>query len=113
MVERGSQARFTAQAFTDRQIASETLRKKFKGDGTAQAGIFRAIDDAHSAATEWAEDTIVGDELSRQRQALQGARPNAGGRSRSSHVRRYVSDLNVQRKVKSTQDSLSWTAPLK
>jgi len=90
MVERGSQAGFTAQALTDCQIASEILRKKFKGDGTAQAGIFRAIDDAHSAAAEWAEDTIVGHELGRQGQALRGAKPNAGGRSRSSHVRRFA-----------------------
>src|SRR5256884_4947861 len=54
------------RSFTDQQIASEILRKKFKGDGAAQAGIFRAIDDAHSAAAEWAEDTIVGHELGRQ-----------------------------------------------
>src|SRR2546429_9244901 len=78
------------RSFTDQQIASEILRKKFKGDGAAQAGIFRAIDDAHSAAAEWAEDTIVGHELGRQGQALLGARPNAGSRSRSSQVRRFA-----------------------
>ena len=56
------------------------------GQVTGQA----AGDDEPGTIAEWAEDTIVGHELGRQGQALLGARPNAGSRSRSSQVRRFA-----------------------
>ncbi len=61
MVEGGSGAGLTAKAFKGLGVASEIFGKEFEGDEAAEFGVFRFVDDAHAAATEFFENGVAGD----------------------------------------------------
>src|ERR1700682_429928 len=63
MVERGGGLRFALEACQGLRILGDFVRKKLQGHKTMQAGVFGPVDNAHAAATELFNDSIVGDAL--------------------------------------------------
>src|SRR5882762_434369 len=61
MIEGGSGAGFAEEAFERLRIAVRVLWEKFQGDAAAELGVFGFVDDAHAAASKFAEDFVVGD----------------------------------------------------
>jgi len=61
MIQRRGGPGFAAEPFEGLRVASDVLRKKFQRNETAELGVFRFVDDAHAAATEFFDHPIVGD----------------------------------------------------
>ena len=63
MVEGGGGASFATETLEGLGIFGDVVGKKFKGDETAEHGVFGLVNDAHSAAAELGHDAIVGNGL--------------------------------------------------
>jgi len=63
MVESGSGAGFATKAFESLRVARELVGQKFEGDEAAEFGVFRLVDDAHTAAAELLDDAVMRDSL--------------------------------------------------
>ena len=60
VIEGGSGAGFAAEAFDGLRITGDVVGEKFQGDVAAEAVVFGFVDDAHSAATQFFQDGVVG-----------------------------------------------------
>ena len=63
MIQRGSRARFAAEAFERLRILGHFIGQKLQSDETAQPGVFGLVNYAHAAAAEFFNDAIVRDVL--------------------------------------------------
>ncbi len=59
MIEGGSRAGLTPEAFQSLRIRRHIVGQEFQGDKAAQVNILRLIDDAHTAAAELFNDAVV------------------------------------------------------
>ena len=72
MVERGCGAGFAQEAFERSRVALVFFGKKFESDAAAELGVLGFVDDAHAAAAELAEDSVMGDGLVDHEQSARG-----------------------------------------
>src|SRR5262249_33100260 len=63
MIECGSCARFTLEALQCIGIVCKFLRQEFQRDAAAEASVFGAIHDAHSAAAKQLQNSIMRNSL--------------------------------------------------
>src|SRR5579864_5421229 len=63
MVQSGSGLRFALKTAERLRVFSNIIRKKFESDKTAEAGVFSFVDDAHAAATELLQNTVMSNDL--------------------------------------------------
>ena len=63
MVQRRGSAGFSAEALQRLRIAGNVVGQELQGDKAAQAGVLGLVDDAHAAAAELVNDSVVGDGL--------------------------------------------------
>jgi len=63
VIEGGGGFGFAAETFEGLAVAGGFFGEEFEGDEAVQASVFGLEDDAHAAATELFEDTVVGDGL--------------------------------------------------
>ena len=61
MIQRRCGASFAAETFQCLRIARDVFRQEFQRDKAAELGIFRFVNDAHTAASQFFQDAIVGD----------------------------------------------------
>src|SRR6516225_12477274 len=67
MVQRGSGSRFQPKAFESLWVFGEFFGKKFQSNSATKFGIFRLVNDTHSAAAESFENSVMRDGLSDKR----------------------------------------------
>ena len=77
VVERGGGARLAAEARQRGGVAGHLFGQELERDLAAEPGVDGAVDDAHAAAAELVEDSIVGDRAADQG-ALKRAETSAG-----------------------------------
>jgi hypothetical protein len=65
MVEGGGGARFPLEALERLPVLREILREELERDGTSKTGVLGAVDDAHAAAADVLEDSVVRNRLAR------------------------------------------------
>ena len=63
MVQRGSGAGFTPEAFERLCVVGEFVRKKLQSDEAPELGVFGFVDDSHPAAAQLVHNAIVRDGL--------------------------------------------------
>ena len=66
MIQRGSGARLPLKSLQRIGIARQFLGQKLQGDVAAEARVLSLVDDSHSAATEFLDDFVVGNDLAGQ-----------------------------------------------
>jgi hypothetical protein len=63
VIQRGSSEGFPLKPFASSRIILQLLRKELQRDMTVQLEIFRFIHDAHPAAAQLLDDTVMGHDL--------------------------------------------------
>jgi hypothetical protein len=63
MVEGRGCAGFAAETLDDLDVLGEFIGQEFQGDGTAELGIFRFVNDTHASATQFLGNSVVRDGL--------------------------------------------------
>jgi hypothetical protein len=64
VIQGGRRLRFTLESAQGLRIAGNLIGQELQCDKTVQPRIFRLEDDAHTAAPEFLDDTVVRDGLS-------------------------------------------------
>ena len=63
MIQRGRRTRLSAKTFQSLRILGQVIGKKFKRDKPTKGCVFGLVDDAHTAATQHLNDSVMGDGL--------------------------------------------------
>ncbi len=59
MIQRGRGLRLAPEAFERLRVAGQIFRKEFQGDEAAEIGVFRFVNHAHAAATEFFDHAVA------------------------------------------------------
>jgi hypothetical protein len=63
VIEQRRRASLALEALHGLAVAGEVVGKKLDGNVAAEAGVFRFVDNAHSAAAQFTENAVMGDRL--------------------------------------------------